>query len=114
MALGDVVVADKVYDYEWGKSTAGGRPPSAFIKPIVTGSKVVAHDRSQAARLVDRYASDALAIETEGHGFLEGAYAGIRGISDLLSGKDKASDDHWQPVASRHAAAFAIERLDSL
>jgi nucleoside phosphorylase len=158
VALGDVVAADVVYNYEWGKSTLDGfqpririhysahrllqraqlvarenrwqerirpscpeRPPASFVKPIVTGDKVVAHDRSAVALLLDQYASDALAIETEGHGFLEAAYVNpevdalvIRGISDLLAGKDKASDDYWQPIASRHAAAFAVELLDSI
>lgn len=96
-------------------------PPAAYIKPIVTGSKVIAHGRSAAALLLDRYASDAVAVETEGHGFLEGAYVNpgtcallIRGISDLLTGKDPASDSYWQPVASSHAAAFAVELLDSI
>jgi nucleoside phosphorylase len=158
VALGDVVAADVVYNYEWGKSTLDGfqpririhysahrlvqraqlvvrenrwqerirprrpeRPPASFVKPIVTGDKVVVHDRSAVALLLDQYASDALAIETEGHGFLEAAYVNpgvdalvIRGISDLLAGKDKASDDYWQPIASRHAAAFAVELLDSI
>jgi len=154
---GDVVVADTIYDYEWGKSTREGYeprmrthfpayrllqrarlvaredrwqqriwpacpqpPPAAFVKPIVTGGKVVAHNQSEVARLLDQYASDALAVETEGHGFLEGAYVNpgvdalvIRGISDLLARKNTASDNHWQPVASRHAAAFAVELLDT-
>ena len=86
----------------------------------MTGSKVVAHDWSTVARLLDQYASDALAVETEGHGFLEGAYVNpgvgalvVRGISDLLV-KDQASDEYWQPVASHHAAAFAIELLESI
>jgi nucleoside phosphorylase len=96
-------------------------PPDCYVKPIVTGAKVIAHDRSQAALLLGKYAGDAVAVETEGHGFLEAAYVNprvdalvIRGISDLLAGKDKASDDHWQPAASRHAAAFAVEFLDSI
>lgn len=96
-------------------------PPAAFVKPIVTGGKVVAHDQSEVALLIDRYASDAVAVEMEGYGFLEGAHLNpgmgalvIRGISDLLSGKDEASDEYWQPVASRHAAAFAVELLDRL
>ena len=158
VARGDVVVADTIYDYEWGKSTLEGyqprmrthhpayrllqrarfvarenrwqqriRPtspspaPASFVKPIVTGGKVIAHDQSAVARLLDQYTSDALAVETEGHGFLEAAYMNpevdalvIRGISDLLAGKDKASDDYWQPIASRHAAAFAVELLDSI
>jgi nucleoside phosphorylase len=158
VALGDVVVADIIYDYEVGKSTLegfqprirvhypahrllqraqlvarenrwqqrirpnwSGPPPASFVKPIVTGGKVVAHHRSATALLLDQYADDALAVETEGHGFLAAAYVNpgvdalvIRGISDLLAGKDQASDDYWQPVASRHAAAFAIELLDSI
>src|ERR1022692_94102 len=95
--------------------------PASFVKPIVTVGKVIAHDQSAVARLLDQYTSDALAVETEGHGFLEAAYMNpevdalvIRGISDLLTGKDKASDDYWQPIASRHAAAFAVELLDSI
>lgn len=96
-------------------------PPASLVKPIVTGAKVIAHRQSAAAIVLDQYASDAVAVETEGHGFLEAAYVNpevnaivIRGISDLLIGKDQASDDYWQPVASRHAAAFAVELLDSV
>jgi nucleoside phosphorylase len=158
VALGDVVAADAIYDYEWGKSTLKGfqprtrvhypsyrlqqwarlvardnqwqrriRPsspqqqPRSFVKPIATGAKVIAHSRSEAALLVDRFAGDALAVETEGHGFLEAAYVNpdvdalvIRGISDRMTGKDQLGDDYWQPVASSHAAAFAIELLDSI
>jgi nucleoside phosphorylase len=158
VALGDVVAADTIYDYEWGKSTLKGfqprirvhypayrlqqwarlvarenqwqrriRPrqpasqPRSFVKPIATGGKVIAHDRSQVALLLNRYAGDALAVETEGHGFLEAAYVNpdvdalvVRGISDLMTGKDALSDDYWQPVASSHAAAFTIELLDSI
>lgn len=97
------------------------RTPACYVKPIATGGKVIAHDRSQAALLLGKYAGDAVAVETEGHGFLEAAYVNprvdalvIRGISDLLTGKDKAGDDYWQPVASRHAAAFAMEFLNSM
>lgn len=96
-------------------------PPACHVKPIVTGAKVIAHDRSQAALLLRQYAGDAVAVETEGHGFLEAAYVNprvdalvIRGISDLLAGKDKQGDDYWQPAASSHAAAFAVEFLDSI
>ncbi|HUC59096.1 MAG TPA: CATRA conflict system CASPASE/TPR repeat-associated protein, partial [Streptosporangiaceae bacterium] len=158
VTYGDVVVAEKIYDYESGKSAPGGfqprmnahkpshqlvqhaqlvaredcwqkrilpvRPatsPRAFVKPIATGAKVVTDDNGAVALLLERNASDTLAIETEGHGFLESAYVNpgvdalvIRGISDLLAGKDTDADTYWQPVASRHAAAFAVEMLDSL
>ena len=96
-------------------------PPTSYVKPIVTGAKVIAHDQSDTALLLRRYAGDAVAVETEGHGFLEAAYVNprvdalvIRGISDLLTGKDKRGDDYWQPVASSHAAAFAVEFLNSI
>jgi nucleoside phosphorylase len=153
---GDVVVADKIYDYESGKSTQDGfeprlrthqpadrllqwarsvasedrwqrrirpaspkPPPACHVKPIVTGAKVIAHGQSETALQIGRFAGDAVAVDMEGHGFLEAAYMNprvdalvIRGISDLLTGKDKRRDDHWQPVASRHAAAFAVEFLN--
>ena len=156
VALGDVVVADKIYDYESGKSTQDGfeprprthqpadrllqwarsvanegrwqrrirpaspePPPACHVKPIVTGAKVIAHDQSPTALQIGRFAGDAVAVDMEGHGFLEAAHMNprvdalvIRGISDLLTGKDKHGDDYWQPVASRHEAAFAVEFLN--
>jgi len=97
------------------------RPPRAFVKPIAAGAKLVSHDRSRTARLLDRYSGDALAVEMEGFGFLRGAWANeqvaaivVRGVSDLLTGKDAASDLEWQPIAARHAAAFAFELLNGL
>jgi nucleoside phosphorylase len=100
---------------------AAARPPRAFIKPIVAGQKVVTHPRSDVGRLVSQVADDALAVEMEAHGFLAGAYLNpgvealvVRGISDLLTGKSPGSDAVWQPVASRHAAAFAVELLATL
>jgi nucleoside phosphorylase len=93
-------------------------PPAAFVKPIVTGQKVVTHERSAVGLLLNQVAGDALAVEMEGAGFLRGAYLNkevdalvIRGISDLLSDKEPVSDTYWQPIASRHAAAFAVELL---
>ncbi|WP_280240279.1 5'-methylthioadenosine/S-adenosylhomocysteine nucleosidase [Nocardia abscessus] len=161
--LGDVVVADAIYDYESGKDTAGDyfpriktqapafrlvqratsvarlnewqnrippvlegeraaphleRTPRAFIKPIAAGSRVVADQDSDTARLLTRYCGDAVAVDMEGYGFLHGAYVNpdvaalvVRGVSDLLSGKTESADEHWQPAAARHAAAFAFELL---
>ena len=95
--------------------------PAAFVKPIVTGQKVVTHERSAVGLLLDQVAGDALAVEMEGSGFLRGAYLNkevdalvIRGISDLLADKAPAGDVRWQPIASRHAAAFAVELLARL
>lgn len=96
-------------------------PPAALVKPIATGGKVVAHDRSRTARLIARSCGDALAVDMESYGFLHGAYTNehvsalvVRGISDLLTGKNEGSDRQWQPVAARHAAAFAFELLADL
>ncbi|AEM83372.1 purine or other phosphorylase 1 [Streptomyces violaceusniger] len=155
VALGDVVAADAVYDYETGKDTESGfwprqkthqsayglvqlarlvaagdawqrriRPgddaprPRAQVKPLAAGGRVVAHHRSDAGLRLAASAGDALAVDMEGFGFLAGAYVNqqldalvIRGISDLLGDKGEAHDERWQPVASRHAAAFAFELI---
>ncbi|MEU1942028.1 hypothetical protein ABZ554_06170 [Streptomyces sp. NPDC020125] len=155
VALGDVVAADAVYDYETGKDTESGflprqktyqsayglvqlarlvaagdawqrqiRPgddvprPRAHVKPLAAGGRVVAHHRSDAGLRLAASAGDALAVDMEGIGFLAGAYVNqqldalvIRGISDLLGDKGEAHDERWQPVASRHAAAFAFELI---
>ncbi|GAA1672707.1 effector-associated domain 2-containing protein [Streptomyces yatensis] len=154
-ALGDVVAADAVYDYETGKDTESGfrprqktyhsayglvqlarlvaagdtwqgriRPgddaprPRAHVKPLAAGGRVVAHHRSDVGLRLAAGAGDALAVDMEGFGFLAGAYVNqqldalvIRGISDLLGDKGEAHDERWQPVASRHAAAFAFELI---
>lgn len=155
VVLGDVVVADYVYDYESGKDTATQyfpriktkapsyrfvqranqlarddawqhriRPafpdpaPKAFVKPIAAGGTVVGSQKSAIARFLQQHCGDAVAIDMEAYGFLQGAYHNapvealvVRGISDLLSGKTESADKHWQPIASRHAAAFAFELL---
>ncbi|MCZ7375271.1 5'-methylthioadenosine/S-adenosylhomocysteine nucleosidase family protein [Micromonospora sp. WMMC250] len=94
--------------------------PTAFVKPIAAGGKVVANDRSSTARLLTAYCGDALAVDMESHGFLRGAYVNegvsalvVRGISDLLSDKTAGNDARWQIPAARNAAAFAFEVLDA-
>ncbi|MFB9297325.1 hypothetical protein [Kibdelosporangium philippinense] len=159
VTLGDVVIADHVYDYESGKDTAtdyqprikSAAPshrllararklvrdnawqhrvfdtdpiarvdgvPKALVRPIAAGGKVVADQHSPTAQFLSQHCGDAAAVEMEGHGCLHGAYVNdavqalvVRGISDLLSCKTEDADAHWQPTASRHAAAFAFELL---
>jgi nucleoside phosphorylase len=94
-------------------------PPEAFVGPIAAGEKVVTDFASVVGQLIRANCGDALAIEMEGAGFLYGAWANaarlamvIRGISDLVSDKTAEHDRKWQPIAARHAAAFAFELLD--
>jgi nucleoside phosphorylase len=160
VALGDVVVASKVYAYEYGKEAESFRPrpealepsyrscqraiavarndawrlrirlpgsvsltesPSAVVKPMVAGSKVVSDTRSETARLLRASFSDAAAVEMEGHGFLRALQAHparqaliVRGISDLLDGKEDTDARGWQSIASATAAAFAFEVLATM
>ncbi|GEJ99945.1 phosphorylase family protein [Streptomyces sp. NPDC003388] len=110
-------------DRRWQRRIAPppGEPPAAYVGALAAGSKVVAHTESASGRLLGEVAGDALAVETEGLGLLTAARANpgvqalvVRGVSDLLGDKDAAHDRHWQPVAARHAAAFAFELLASL
>ncbi|MFE2582732.1 hypothetical protein [Streptomyces sp. NPDC059378] len=159
VALGDVVAADAVYDYERGKDSEDGfvpriktrssshlllqyaraaarrqrwcdrvrpappdgTPPRSWVAPIAAGGKVVGHDRSRTAELLRAHCGDAVAVEMEGYGFLQGAYVNprvgalvVRGVSDLLNDKGEENDRTEQPRAARHAAAFAFELLDVL
>jgi nucleoside phosphorylase len=155
VAIGDVVVATKVYGYESGKDKAAGlqvRPflltsahaleqrarimrqtedwqvrinpqighgsSSLFVGPIAAGEKVVVSKRASTAKLLREHYGDALAVEMEGRGFLEGVHINhpvqgcvIRGISDLLSGKANADRSGSQQRAADTAAAVAFQML---
>ncbi|HEU0131150.1 MAG TPA: tetratricopeptide repeat protein [Mycobacteriales bacterium] len=110
-------------DQRWLERIKPSRPlrlPAAMVGPIAAGNKVVASTDSATFALIRRDYSDALAVEMEGSGFLRAAYEYetpaivVRGISDLVDGKVAAKDELWQPIAARHAAAFAIELLATL
>jgi nucleoside phosphorylase len=155
--LGDVLVASKVYAYEYGKDAEHFRPrpealepsfrilnrasavargerwqlrirppaegtvpnpPVAVVKPLAAGSRVVSHTGSASALLLREDFSDAAAVEMEGHGFMRALQAHperqaliVRGISDLIDGKEVSDAGGWQAVASANAAAFAFEVL---
>jgi nucleoside phosphorylase len=159
VVIGDVVVANKVYDYESGKhedefftrpnlgksnyalvnraesearkgewlkrlSDSSNPQPRVFVAPIAAGEKVVASKQSEIFRLLRTSYNDAIAVEMEGFGFLSAAFAYpelkaivIRGISDLIEGKNDDSvepEEYRQEKASRHASAFAFELLAKL
>lgn len=97
------------------------RPPQAFVGPIASSNIVLASKESDEYKcLVSNY-GDALAVEMEGHGFLIAVRANlevsalvIRGISDLIEGKNRKGEKTWQATAARHASAFAFQILAKL
>ncbi len=108
----------------WRQRIKGDSPPAipiASVAPIAAGQKVVASHLSHTYKLIRQHYGDALAVEMEGHGFLLAVRMNevtqgivVRGISDLVDDKDDTNDKKWQPVAARHAAAFAFELLAKL
>jgi nucleoside phosphorylase len=96
-------------------------PPRVFVEPIAAGARVVASTRSAIWKFLKANYSDAVAVEMEGHGFLQAVHANqqvdaliIRGISDLIDGKTDADTKNYQQIAARHASAFAFEILAKL
>jgi nucleoside phosphorylase len=91
--------------------------PDVVVGPIVAGNKVVASESGFVRALLKERFSDALAVEMEGLGLLTAAHhvgvpaIVVRGVSDLLSNKERADSEGWQPDAASHAAAFAFELL---
>jgi nucleoside phosphorylase len=95
--------------------------PQVFVAPIAAGEKIIASTSSAEWQFLKESYSDALAVETEGYGFLQTAHANpqvealvIRGISDLLDGKSEAEAMNSQEIAARHASAFTFEILAQL
>jgi nucleoside phosphorylase len=92
--------------------------PTAFVKPIAAGGRVIASDRAETAIIIAQHCGDAVAVETMSFSFLYGGHinpmvsAGVVcGISDLLSDKNEANDEQWQPIAASNAAAFTFAML---
>lgn len=91
--------------------------PSVLLKPIAAGEVVVASKRSEVAQQIRSHYGDTTAVDMESAGMYTAAHRAnrpalaIRGISDLLGDKTAESDANLQPLASRHAAAFAFALL---
>lgn len=109
---------------DWLQFLPGTLPrqvPQIWLKPLVSGEKVITSTRATMYKLIRTHYEDAVAVEMEGYGFLQAVYAHqqvrslvIRGISDLLENKDEADKAHVQTIAARHASAFAYQILARL
>ena len=95
--------------------------PKVFLGAIAAGEQVVVSSASNSYQLIRENYGDALAVEMESYGFFTAiqAHSGlealaVRGISDLVENKAEADASGSQPLASRHAAAFAFEVLAKL
>jgi nucleoside phosphorylase len=95
--------------------------PEVFVGAIAAGEKVVDAQESQVFKFLRSSYNDALAVEMEGYGVLNAAFAYpsiqvivIRGISDMVEGKNDPAlglEGDRQKKASIHASAFAFELL---
>jgi nucleoside phosphorylase/tetratricopeptide (TPR) repeat protein len=140
--IGDVVVATKTYQYEYGADGATFRPrpqtgaPSHLMEQlarlaaqafsgqvilgaIATGGKVVHSKQSTTGRLLTEAYSDTIAVDMEGHSLYLAASTisdlhslVVRGVSDLLDGKASADAGGSQARASAAAADFAATVLE--
>lgn len=97
------------------------RHPTALVKPIAAGEKIVASKQSAEFKRLKETYSDAHAVAMEEHGFCVSVkthpkvcFAVVRGISDLIVKKEEADRAGSHGVAARNAAAFAFEMLDGL
>jgi nucleoside phosphorylase len=107
---------------DWLKRLSLSEPlPEVFVGAIAAGEKVVAAKESQVFKFLRSNYNDALAVEMEGYGVLNAAFAYpniqvivIRGISDMVEGKNDPTlglEGDRQVKASIHASAFAFELL---
>src|SRR5258708_21394833 len=97
-------------------------PPSVYVGPIAAGESVNTLLDYGTEKLLQTSYNDTLAVEMEGHGFLEAVHRTdrqiealiIRRISDLMKDKAETNALHCQEIASRHATAFPFEILATL
>jgi len=99
--------------------------PRVVVAAIAAGEKAIASKQSELFQFLRDSYNDAVAVEMESFGFLSAAFAYpnikaivIRGISDLIKGKNESSpesvqelEDGRQEKASQSASALAFERL---
>lgn len=94
--------------------------PRVQLKPIAAGEIVVVKKSSEVARQIKAHYNDTAAVDMESYGtYLAAQRASrpalaVRGISDLLDDKTLEADADRQPMASSHAAAFALALLRAI
>jgi nucleoside phosphorylase len=109
---------------QWRTRLDGGLnhvDPEIHVGALAAGEKVVASTRGTTAHLLRANYSDALGVEMEGRGFLDGIYINnhvqgclVRGISDLLDKKEQTDKDGCQKIAADAASAVIFELLHTL
>ncbi len=114
---------------DWREQIRSGATSSettsrVYVKPIAAGEKVIASRKTEVYEYLQKYYDDAIAVEMEGFGFLKATQQVqnvsamvIRGISDLIDGKNEDSvepEGIRQEKAARHASAFAFTLLAKL
>lgn len=94
--------------------------PRVFIGALAAGEKVIVSKHSGVYQILRSTYADALAVETEGHGFLQAVRANqatqalvVRGITRLIGERTEVGRDRSRQAAS-HAAAFAFGVLAKL
>jgi nucleoside phosphorylase len=94
---------------------------STFSGTIASGEKVVGSTKSIIHGYLKQNCSHALAVEMEGLGFLEACRPYpliktllLRGISDLVDGKEDADSEGSQPYAVNNAVEFLFGLIDFL
>jgi adenosylhomocysteine nucleosidase len=86
---------------------------------IASGEKVIGSVTAPLYLFIKKYCSHALGVETEGLGFLEACRPYpliksliVRGISDLIDGKEHSDETGSQPYASKNATEFLFGLID--
>lgn len=94
---------------------------AVYSGTIAAGEKVMANIDSETLDFLRTSVSNAYAVEMEGLGFLEaGRHFSqiktllLRGISDLVKGKDGSDEKGSQPYASKNVSAFLFGLIDEL
>lgn len=88
---------------------------------IASGEKVITTSKTKLYNIINTYCEDAIAVEMEGLGFSTVLHKfpyisgiNIRGISDMIDGKDEIYNDGYRELAAEHAAVFTFYLLGEI